>query len=212
MIAEAFAQAAQTYASLAEAWIRVSHRLGGALPNSLLGPSVQRDGRLDLVLRCMEDEHAAGAQGPFEYQYQRMFSEVWVGSVYETLRLLTDDKRKLIVATDEVLALAEDLRLVRVSLEKHEVASDRKLDAPLQLQRVPPNNDHTDLYEYSKGDPQRAHIMPTRLSRQGSVEWLVIDVENDEERWIERLALSDRIIAARHSGGGAASIADQRAF
>ena len=32
MIAEAFAEAARMHSSLNEAWIRVSHRLGGALP------------------------------------------------------------------------------------------------------------------------------------------------------------------------------------
>ena len=54
MIAEAFAEAARMHSSLNEAWIRVSHRLGGALPNSLLWVSLQKAGRLDLVLRCME--------------------------------------------------------------------------------------------------------------------------------------------------------------
>jgi hypothetical protein len=193
MIAEAFAEAARRQASLHEAWIRVSHRLGGALPDSLLGPSVQKSGRLDLVLRCMEDERVAEQEGLFEYGQQNMLSELWVGSVYETLRLLTE--RELIVATGEVCALAEDFRLVRVSLEKHEIASDWGLTRPLRMQRQPPKNDQTDLYEYSKGDPKRAHIMPTRPSHRGSVEWLVIDVEKHEQRWIERRSLSDRIIA-----------------
>jgi hypothetical protein len=194
MIAGAFEQAAQTHASLHEAWIRVSVRLGGVLPDSRLMSSVQNDGRLDLVLRCMEAECLAGAQeGLFESHYQRVLSEVWVGSVYETLRLIVERNRE--AATDEVHALAEDFRLLRVPLEKYEIASDRQLAAPLQLQRQPQKNDQSDLYEYSQDDPKRAHIMPTDLSSRGSVRWHVIDLKGGQDRWIERRSLSDRIIA-----------------
>jgi hypothetical protein len=56
-------------------------------------------------------------------------------------------------------------------------------------------DDRTDLYEYSKDDPQRAHIMPTGISSRGSVRWQVIDLKNGEERLLERRSLSDRIIA-----------------
>jgi hypothetical protein len=101
----------------------------------------------------MEDECLAGAQAPeqeglFEFHYQRMLSEVWVGSVYETLRLIVERNRG--AATDEVHALAEDFKLLRVPFEKHQIASDRQLAAPLQLQRQPPKNDQSDLYEYSQ--------------------------------------------------------------
>jgi hypothetical protein len=172
-IAGAFQQAAQTHASLHEAWIRLSVRLGGALPNSRLMSSLQRDGSLDLVLRCMEDERAAGAQAPelegmFEFHYQNMLSELWVGSLYETLRLLVVE-RSLVAGTQEVRDLAEDFRLLRVPLEKHEITSEGQLTAPLQMQRHPPKNEQTDLYVYSKADPKRAHTMPTGLSSRGSV-------------------------------------------
>jgi hypothetical protein len=161
--------------------------------------SLQNDGNLDLVLRCMEDDRVAGAQAPeqeglFELHYQKMLSELWVGSLYETLRLLIVE-RKLVAGTDEVRSLAEDFRLLRVPLEKHEITSQGQLTAPLKLQRYPPKNDQTDLYEYSKADPKRAHIMPSGLSSSGSVMWQVIDLKKDQERWIERRSLSDRIIA-----------------
>lgn len=129
----------------------------------------------------------------FESHYQKMLSELWVGSIYETVRLIVE--RSPEVATNEVCALAEDLRLLRVPLEKHQIAHDRKLDAPLQLQKQPPNNDQTDLYEYDKADPKRAHIMPSGLSSRGSVGWHVIDLISGQDRWIERRELSDRMIA-----------------
>ena len=85
--------------------------------------SIQQDGNVDVLLRSMEDERAAGLagarqEGLFEFHYQKMLSEFWVGRFYEHLRLLTD--RKLLRKTGEVGALAEDFRLLRVPIEKHE--------------------------------------------------------------------------------------------
>jgi hypothetical protein len=129
IIVAAFDQAARTHRSLHEPWTRVSIRLGGTLPKSLLMSSVQRDGTLDMVLRCMEDERVARAQasepdGMFDFHYQRMLSEIWIGSVYETLRLIVE--RNPAVATEDVRALANDFRLLRVTLEKHEIAKETR--------------------------------------------------------------------------------------
>ena len=55
-VAAAFDEAARMQPDLRTSWLRVSVCLGGALPASTLMSSVQRDGELDLVLRCMEDE------------------------------------------------------------------------------------------------------------------------------------------------------------
>jgi hypothetical protein len=160
--------------------------------------AVQQAGNLDLVLRCMEDERANPGRdveqaGPFEADHQAMLSELWVGSLYESLRLLV--ARGLISDSDEVRSLAEDFRLLRVPLEKHEIAGDRKLTAPLQLLKYPPHDDRTDLYEYSNADPKRSHIMPFGFSGRGSVMWNALDLKIGRERWIDRRALSDRVIA-----------------
>src|SRR3981189_362727 len=53
--------------------------------------------QVDLGLRCMEDELAPQAgKAALEFQYQKLFSELWVGGVYETLRLLTERKLALL--------------------------------------------------------------------------------------------------------------------
>ena len=90
--------------------------------------------------------------------YQSLLSMLWIGSIYETLLLLS--ARGLAADTEEFRSLAHDLGLLRIPLEKHEVAGDKKLEQPLQTVRVPPKNDSTDIYEYSRDDPRRAHIMP----------------------------------------------------
>ena len=197
LISTAFHVARSKYGTLNRSWVAVSHRIGGRLPHSLLSMSVQRDGELDLVLRCMEDEHASLAQNGnnddlFGFHYQKMLSDLWVGSVYETLRLLNE--RKLAPSSDEFKRLAHEFRLLRVPLEKHELAG--KVTEPLVMQKFPPNGDDTDYYTYPPGrDPTRAHIMPTGISARGSVMWQVIDVRNDTSFWLERRELADRLLS-----------------
>ena len=199
LITAAFGRASQRYPELHRSWIQVSFRVGGLLLGSLLSVCIQRDGWLDMVLRCMEDESAARSQADEQgqpsmaFHFQKLLSELWIGGVYETLRLLRD--RKLVPESDEFVALLYDASLLRMTLEKHEIAKDRALKAPLQMQKGPANNDQTDLYEYDKDDPKRAHIMPSGISVRGSLVWQVLDVKANEERWVERRALSDRLLS-----------------
>jgi hypothetical protein len=198
LITAAFAQASNKYPDLHKRWIQTSVRVGGLIPASLLMASVQHDGNLDLVLRAMEDENTPPEQAAdrlpmFASHYQKMLSELWVGSLYETTRLLIE--RKLNPDTDEFKLLAHDLRLLRIPLEKHEITSQGQLSQPLQMRRYPLNNDATDVYVYNKTDPKRAHIMPAGVSPRGSVVWQVLDVKANEERWVERRALSDRFLS-----------------
>ncbi len=198
LITAAFAQASRKYPDLHQLWTTVSFRIGGVLPNSLLLVGVQRDGWLDLVLRCMEDDAAAAvpnqAVAPnMTFLFQKMLSEMWVGGVYETLRLLIE--RKLAPDTDEFRTLAHHLRLLRIPLEKHELAMQGQLQQPIQMQKSPPNNDQTDIYQYDKSDPRRSHIMPSGLSPRGSLMWQVIDVKANQEQWLERRDLADRLLS-----------------
>jgi hypothetical protein len=142
----------------------------------------------------MEDELAPKLGNPsgldFQYQYQRLFSEIWVGGVYEILRLLIND-RKLVSDCGEHRALFRDFELIRITIDKHDIAKQRDLTAPLQMM----TSDQTNVYVFTKGDPQRSHIMPTGITARGSVVWQAIDVRANTDRWIERRSLSDRMIA-----------------
>jgi hypothetical protein len=195
LVTTAFQQAASKYPERQQAWLKASIHIGGLIPNSLLMPPVQKDGWLDVVLQAMEDELAAQPKDASQHQpllalnFQMLLSEVWIGRVYETVRLLAD--RKLAPDTDQLKALLQDLRLVRVPLEKHEIASQGQLQQPLQMQRRPPKGDSSDLYdlyEYSKTDPRRSHIMPAGYSQRGSIMWGVLDLHTNQEKWVERRA------------------------
>jgi hypothetical protein len=126
----------------------------------------------------------------FKAHYSIMLANIWIGGMYETVRLLREVEGK----QREYDPLAHDLRLLRVALEKHQIADDHKLTEPLKMTKVPPNNNATDYYIYSPSDPKRSHIMPTGFSDRGSVVWQVIDLRANTARWIERRNLSDRIL------------------
>lgn len=202
LITAAFILARSRYPELCTIWNRISFQVSALLPNSLLMVSVQRMGDLDMILRAMEDDYSPLTEGTgeagrpadlFSDHYHLMLSELWVGAVYEVFRLLIE--RKLTPDSDAIRALAHDLRLLRIPLEKHEIAADRKLSETLRMQRYPPNNNETDSYHYSKNDARRAHIMPSGISSRGSVMWYVIDVKSQKSFWLERRALSERIVA-----------------
>jgi hypothetical protein len=175
----------------------MSIRVGGRLPNSLLFANFQRDGEVDLLLRCMEDEHAqataAGKEpGMFNFHYQRILSDYWIGGIYEGFRTL--HQRNLVGATAVFDRIFSDLELIRVSLEKHELPKDRALKEPLTMVRGPRSNDATDFYLYDPKDDQRTHIMGVTIAPNGSVMWHVIDLKTENDRWVERRDLSDRIL------------------
>jgi hypothetical protein len=196
LIKAGFELASSKYPDIHGKWVATSYRIGGQLPNSSLVSSVQRAGEMDVLLRCMEDElriHTDNQETDFSFHYQVMLSELWVGHMYEIIRLLKDRMR--MPDNKEFDLLAHHLRLLRIPIEKHEIPGDKKLKAPLMMKRYPPKDEASDIYEYSKDDPTRSHIMPTGVSERGSVVWQVLDIPSNESFWIERRDLSERILA-----------------
>jgi hypothetical protein len=171
--------------------------------------SLQRQGDLDLLLRCMEDEFEANKAAEtaddlgmdFTFHYQMMLSETWVVGCYEIFRAFRqrDDERKL--GADAVPALAifkslfADLERLRMPIAKYEIAKDKGMKQPLVMRAIPANNDATDDRPYNKDDPARHHIMPTGMSSRGSMMWLALDHMEPREYWIERRDLADRLLA-----------------
>jgi hypothetical protein len=162
----------------------------------MLVGSVQQAGELDLVIRCMEEDFKQ--DGPLEqppwfgFNYQKMLSDLWVGSAYEILRLL---KARKLAAGEGFLALERDLTLIRITVDKHEIASDRKLREPLQMRTAPHHGGEARDYMYDPEDPRKAHIMGAGLSPRGSVMWHAIDGASQAQKWIERRDLTDRLMS-----------------
>jgi hypothetical protein len=120
-----------------------------------------------------------------------LLSNLWVGSAH-AIRFAFSD-RGLYKGDQDFETLAEDLRLVRVQLEKHQIASDWKLDQPLDM-ITGPGPGHPRTFQYNKNDPLRAHIGRWGFSDRRSAMWEVIDVRANSVRWLERRALADQLL------------------
>jgi hypothetical protein len=194
------------YGTENEAWVQLSHRLSGRFNLGTAAPSIQREGDLDLLLRCLEDEFKTSndaSEIDFSFHYQMMFSETWIVGCYEILRAFQQRDREAAEArraTSGVSDLGEfksiftDFELLRMPIAKFEIAKDNKLEQPLPMLRV--GDDEAKPIEfYDPKDPSRFHIMPKGVSPRGSVVWLALDVRNSRQHWVERRDLADRLLS-----------------
>jgi hypothetical protein len=204
------------YGAEYKAWVDLSFRLSGRFNLVTAAPSIQREGDLDLLLRCLEDEFntnndASGVD--FSFHYQMMFSETWIVGWYEILRAFKQRDReaaKARRATSGVSGLGEfesifaDLELLRMPIAKFEIAKDGKRQ-PMPMRRV--GDDEAKPIEfYDPKDPSRFHIMPTGVSRRGSVMWLALDGQNSRQHWVERRDLADRLLSLLRLVNGAGEL------
>jgi hypothetical protein len=164
--------------------------------------SIQRAGELDLVCRALEDELTLsppkGGEMDFRDNYLMMLSELWIGSAYAVCFALKD--RKLRLDEPNFVSLAEDLRLIRVQIEKHQIPSDWKLKEPLPFSTRPaePGEAPERVTLYDKADPLRAHIGKTGVSERRSMMWEVVELQTHSMRWIERRTLADAMLDVFH--------------
>jgi hypothetical protein len=205
-IKSAFLLAKAKYPIENTAWTNLSGVLAGrsSLPIAMI--NFQRQGDLDLLLRCMEDEFgnnkADEALGPdFTLHYQLMLSETWVVACYEILRAFRQRDSESDLGDDSVSGLTKfksvfaDLELLRMPIAKFEIAKEKKIKQPLSLKAYPLNNDATDTRVYDRGDPTRSCFMQTSFSPRGSVMWLALDHSVPRQYWVERRELADRLLS-----------------
>src|SRR5258705_13223204 len=136
LLTAAFGLSRVRYQELNKRWVAASWRTGSKIPGSLAMVSIQRIGELDLVCRALEDELVANPpkEGEMDFRdnYLMMLSELWIGTAY-AVSFALKDRKLLLDDDDDFIELANDLRLVRVQIEKHQIASDRDLSEPLPL-------------------------------------------------------------------------------
>lgn len=188
-----------------QAWVQLSFRLAGRFNLVTASPNIQREGDLDILLRCLEDEFNTNkdASEDFCFHYQMMFSEAWIVGCYEFLRAFRERDRNAVEAgrptsgvseLDEFKSIFSDFELLRMPIAKLEIAKNNKLKQALPMRRV--GDDETKPIEfYDPKDPDRFHIMPRGVSSRGSAMWLALDHLNSREHWVERRDLADRLLS-----------------
>lgn len=204
-----------------EAWVQLSYRLSGRFNLVTAISSIQREGDLDILLRCLEDEFNANGDPSgmdFSFHYQMMFSETWVVGCYEILRAFQQRDREAAAAgrpasgvseLNEFKSIFTDLELLRMPIAKFEIAKDNKLGEPLPMRRVG-DEEAKPVEFYDPKDPGRFHIMPKGVSSRGSAVWLALDVRTSREHWVERRELADRLLSLLKLVKGAGELEAER--
>ena len=189
-----------------EAWVQLSARLCGRFNLVTALPSIKREGDLDILLRCLEDEVDTNKDTSgmdFSIHYQLMFSETWIVGCYEILRAFQQRDSEAgkagkptsgVSELHEFKSILTDFELLRMPITKFEIAKDRNLAQPLAMRRVGDNETKPNLF-YDPKDPARYHIMSTGVSPRGSAMWRALDVRTSREHWVERRDLADRLLS-----------------
>jgi hypothetical protein len=207
LIALAFNAARAKYRAEHTAWTNLSGALSGRFKLIIALMNIQRQGDLDLLLRCMEDEfdaETAAQDRNMTFHYQQTLSEIWVGGCYEILRAFRQRDRDAVKAglrpsdvsdMESFKSILADLELLRMPVAKFEIAKDKELKEPLRMQRIGEDEARSDETFYDRNDPARSHLMPSGPSGRGSAVWLAFDHLTMRQRWIERRDLADRLLA-----------------
>ena len=178
-------------------WIELSWSLGALIAEGA-ALTIQSLGSIDMLLRVLEDEriatvHSVEEQVPnpqdFSLEIQVTLSEFWVGSAYAIFRCAKEKKP----CDDTARRLHDDLRLVRVPLEKYQIPQDYKLLEPIPMGVI--GSEGGDIRMYDKNDKDRSHIIGRNISGRGSVEWMTVDAIRGLNVLLERRELSNRILA-----------------
>ncbi|WP_347359095.1 hypothetical protein [Bdellovibrio sp.] len=197
LLSGAINNANHTQSDILSRWIKISHKIGSRIPRSLLSSNIQNEGKVDVLLRSLEEESTKRPQGSDQvnlltFDIQSILSDYWIGGIYEIFRLLR--ARRLADETPLFAEVFYDLELLRMPIEKLEIAKDSKLKIPpLFLPRNPQTEDQPVAYDPK--DNLRAHIMPKFYNQNtGSISWIAFDATDLTEKSISRQSISDRIL------------------
>jgi hypothetical protein len=197
LIVSAFTMSRAAHPALNQRWITASFRVGGLLPRSMMPVTIQRVGEIDALCRSLEVELLINPSPPSDMDarnnYLMLFSELWVSQAYSVCYVLWD--RDLLV-TEEFKTLYNDLRMLRVQIEKYELPSDNKMKSPMAFINFPQSEDEgrQSEYVYDPKDSRRAHIGRTGLSASRSVMWEVTDHKSQSSRWLDRRDVANRML------------------
>src|SRR5690606_9901225 len=88
-------------------------------------------------------------------------------------------------------AIAHRLLLVRIPLDKHEIARAKRMPPDAQFSRWPPVEGEQPF----QMRPDEPYIIPRAIGGNGAMEWFALDTSTMNSLWINRRQLSDEIVA-----------------
>lgn len=178
-------------------WISISFKLGSIAGNAHV-IALQRNGRLDLMLRLLEAERLEqinddpSKEPTWSLDLQCALSENWILSAYEVARAAKEPIRASGNDASRLFALEHRLALVRMPVAKGVIQGmnmRRHKDDPPML--VKAGDDTPRRYE-----DDGSYIAPCGLCAEtGAVLWYPVDMAKRETVTICRRDLSDEMLA-----------------
>ena len=167
------------------------------IPNGSAVELLQEVGRLDLLIRAIEDE-----LDPMLHPLGPM-SVTWVALSYEVIRALHQRCPTL----PGLEPLQRRLELVRIPLLKFEIAQEGKNQMPpIELYRYPPASSGEPPRLYDKADRDRAYRPVWALTPEG-LSWAVVDSTAGRTVWVTRRSLADELLMLDKNDAGVTSAA-----
>ena len=192
----AFVEAQIAAPDLHRKWTNLGWKAGPHSRGFSPVPDFKFLGELDLVLREMERD-LVSERSPSALDLRpdllRSLSGAWIGLAYSTHYLVRQDERLPAVMESTY----DDLRLLRVQLEKHEYSAQgiKKPDRrPMTMAEFGPEGPG-ERSIYDPDDPDRQFSPVLGISYRGSMVWNVGDLRNRSSKWVERQSLSDQILS-----------------
>lgn len=177
-------------------WISLSFRFG-EIAGTVHIMSVQRVGRLDMLLRLLEDERLERMDGDppkepdLSLDLQMALSENWLLSAYEVVRAAKGQLKSRSEEMPKLLTLEKRLALVRMPIAKGEIQGiDQKTNKNNPPLLIKAGDDAPEPYQ-----ADGSFIMPCGLCEQtGAALWYPVDMATRETLAICRRDLSDELL------------------
>lgn len=178
-------------------WISISHKLG-PVAGTIHTISLQRVGRLDMLLRVLEGERLEilkaepSSKPEWSLDLQSALSENWVFSAYEVARAAKRPFQASGEDASRLLALEHRLALVRMPLAKGVIQGmDRKPHKGNPPMLLKAGDDTPELYQ-----DDGSYMVPHGLCGEtGAALWWPVDITKGETVAICRRDLSDEMLA-----------------
>lgn len=178
-------------------WISISHKLG-PFAGTIHAVSLQRAGRLDMLLRVLEVERlemmkTEPSSGPgWSLDLQFALSENWLFSAYEVARAAKKPLQASGEDASRLLAFEHRLALVRMPLAKGVIQGmDRKPHRGRPPMLVKAGDDTPEHYQ-----DDGSYMTPHALCEEtGAALWLPVDIAKGQTVAICRRDLSDEMLA-----------------
>ena len=172
-----------------EAWITHSEKIGeiagaGHIVNA------QDNGRLDLLLRQMDEEATTPRRKEIDFSLtiRASFSDYWLLRAYEIVRAADEQLKLKNDSNERITALKRRMALIRIPIAKAQIQGK-----PAETKRlILAHADGSDRREYTNDG---SYMAPRGIcSETGSAVWLPVDAATRQTAQIRRIDLSNKLL------------------